>query len=136
MAIKSFRFAYSDKKLGDLLSYSLTGIVRDDLDRFDMPGITPSLDLLYKNKGLDYEGEVEFVFLPSGNGVEDLPVELVVLIDIGSNPGEEEAGLYAYSEFAQGLYSELLKQSEGDDLRRKRAMKLIQRYDLERYSND
>ena len=133
MALKTFTFAYSSEKLNELLNYALTGIVQSNLDRLDMPGMTPSLDLLYAHRGLGYEDEVEFYFLPHGNGVKDAPVDFVVVSDLLFNPGE--AGLFAYSEFARGLYAELMKQSEGNDVRRERAEKLIQRYDLQKYAN-
>lgn len=133
MALNILKFANSNEKLHELLSYSLTGIVRSNLDRLDSPGMTPSLDLLYTHRGLGYEDEVEFYFLPHGNGVKNAPVDFVVISDLLFNPGE--AGLYAYSEFAQGLYAELMKQSEGNDVRRERAAKLIQRYDLQKYAN-
>jgi hypothetical protein len=43
MALNSFKFANTNEKLNALLSYALDGIVRSNLDRFDMPGMTPSL---------------------------------------------------------------------------------------------
>ena len=133
MALNIFKFANTNEKLNELLSYALTGIVRSNLDRLDMPGMTPSIDLLYTHRGLGYEDEVEFYFLPHGNGVKDAPIDFVVVSDLMFNPGE--AGLYAYSEFAQGLYAELMKQSESDPARRDKANKLIQKFELERYAN-
>lgn len=132
MALTTFKFAIGNEKLNVLLNYALSGMVRDDLDRFEMP-MALNLDLLYEHRGLGYEDEVEFYFLPHGNGVKNAPVDFVVISDLLFNPGE--AGLYAYSEFAQGLYAELMKQSEGNDVRRERAAKLIQRYDLQKYAN-
>ena len=105
MALNIFKFASTNEKLNALLSYALTGIVRSNLDRLDTPGMTPSLDLLYTHRGLGYEDEVEFYFLPHGNGLKDAPVDFVVVSDLIFNPGE--AGLYAYSEFARGLCAEL-----------------------------
>lgn len=133
MALNNFKFANTNEKLNALLSYALTGIVRSNLDRLDMPGMTPSLDLLYTHRGLGYENEVEFYFLPHGNGVKDASVDFVVVSDLMFNPGE--AGLYAYSEFARGLYAELMVQSEGNEVRREKAANLVQRYDLQKYAN-
>lgn len=133
MALNVFKFANTNEKLNALLSYALTGIVRSNLDRLDMPGMTPSLDLLYTHRGLGYEDEVEFYFLPHGNGVKDAPVDFVVISDLMFNPGE--AGLYAYSEFARGLYAELMVQSEGSEVRREKAADLVRRYDLQKYAN-
>lgn len=133
MALIKFKFASSSEKLNELLNYALTGIVKSNLDRLNMPGMTPSLDLLYTHRGLGYEDEVELYFLPHGNGVKDAPVDFVVISDLLFNPGD--AGLYAYSEFAQGLYAELMKQSEGNDARREGAVKLIERYDLQKHAS-
>ena len=132
MALKLFKFANTNEKLDALLSYALKGIVQSNLDRLDMPEMTPSLDLLYSHRGLGYEDEVEFYFLPHGNGLKDAPVDFVVISDLMFNPGE--AGLYTYSEFAQRLYSELMAQSDGSEVRRERAARLIQRYDLQKYA--
>lgn len=133
MALNIFKFANTNEKLNELLSYALTGIVQSNLDRVDMLGMTPSLDLLYTHRGLGYEDEVEFYFLPHGNGVQNAPVDFVVVSDLMFNPGE--AGLYAYSEFARGLYSELMRQSESDPIRREKANKLIQKFGIGKYSD-
>lgn len=132
MALNTFKFASSNEKLNDLLNYALSGMVRDDLDRFEMP-MASNLDLLHEHRGLGYEDCIEFNFLPHGNGVKDMPVNFVVVSN--REPGEEEAGLYTYSEFARGLYAELMKQSEGNGVLRERAERLIQKYDLQKYAS-
>ncbi|WP_426392458.1 hypothetical protein [Variovorax sp. R-27] len=134
MALNKFRFACNEEKLNELLSYALAGIVQSNLDRLDMPAMTPSLDLLYAHRGLSYEDEVEFYFLPHGNGIKNAPIDFVVISDLLFNPGE--AGLYSYDEFARGLCMELMKQSEGNDARREGAMKLVQRYGLQKYTGN
>jgi hypothetical protein len=135
MALKVFRFAYDSKKLNELLIFALTGMVRDELDRFEMPEIKSGLDLLYTYRGLRYEDEVEFNFLPPGNSVKNFPIDFVVVCDVGFNPGEEEAGLYAYSEFARELYAELLRQSNDSNVPKERALKIIEKFDLEKYAD-
>lgn len=133
MALKNFKFAQTSEKLGALLNYALTGIVQSNLDRLDMPGMTSSLDLLYKHRGLGYEDEVEFYFLPHASGIEGAPIDFVVISDLLFNPGE--AGLYAYGEFAQNLYLELLRQSEGDSMLRDKALRLIEKFNLQKFAN-
>ncbi|WP_285412810.1 hypothetical protein [Variovorax sp. efr-133-TYG-130] len=135
MAMNKFRFACDSKKLEDLLGFALSVIVRDDLDRFDMPGIALNLDVLYAERGVGHEVCIEIDFLPSLKTGKALPIDFVVISYRDCNPGEEDAGLYAYGEFARGLNEELLKQSEGDAVLRERALRLIEKYDLKKYEN-
>jgi hypothetical protein len=134
MALNVFRFAYGNEKLNDILSYALSSIVDTDLSRLDMPGMNPCLDRLYVYRGLRFEDEVEFYFLPHGNGLKGVPVDYVVVSDLVFDPGA--AGLYTYSEFARGLYAELMKQGERSEARREKAASLIQRYDLQKWVSD
>ncbi|NHZ36752.1 hypothetical protein [Massilia rubra] len=133
MALINFKFANTNENLNTLLNYALKDIVRSDFGLFDIPGMASNLDLLYSYRGLRYEDEVEFYLLPHGNGAKDAPVDFVVISDLLFNPGE--AGLYAYNEFARGLYAELMRQSEGNEARREKAATLIQRYNLQEYAD-
>lgn len=132
MAMKTYKYAYDNEKLDWLLNFALSVVVSDDLERFDWPGRNLMLETLFTERGVGHEICIEFDFLPHGKG---LPVDFVVVSYRDCEPGDEEAALYTYDEFAQGLYAELMKQSESDPERREKANKLIQKFELEKYEN-
>lgn len=132
MAVKTYKYAYDNEKLDWLLNFALSIVVSDDLNFYEMPGMVLVLDILFRDRAAGHQACVEFDFLPPGKG---LPVDFVVVSYRDCEPGDEEAALYTYDEFAQGLYSELLKQSGSDPARREKASKLIQKFELEKYAN-
>lgn len=132
MAMKTYKYAYENEKLDQLLNFSLSIVVSDDLHFFEMPGMNLVLDLLFRNRSAGHQACVEFDFLPTG---KNLPVDFVVVCYRDCEPGDEEAALYTYDEFGKGLYDELMRQSENDPTRREKASKLIQKFELGKYAS-
>lgn len=130
MAVKPYTYSCDNEKLGWLLSFCLSVVVSEDLRHFEMPGMRLLLDILYTERGVGQQDCVEFDFIPPSKG---RPVDYVLVSY--REPGDEAAGLYTYDEFAQGLYDELMRQSEGNTAERDKANKIIRQFELQRHAS-